>query len=217
LGDLHQFVFFRSGDASLLLSYDCVPAHIRPHFQEKIMQVQRKETEAAMQADADLARNIIMDSMLAGPFFGGAGAVLNISSSSSSSTQQQQQPLLLDGGGRGRRAGGRGYSFHIVERLPPAAAASSSPPSSSSGRTLAMNNMTTPATAATSRSITTLLPVHLVVYLYDNSSPSPVDADERHRHISTLEFPMLRIDDTTHAMRERQVLTILPKIIAVLT
>jgi hypothetical protein len=214
LGDLHQFVFFRSGDASLLLSYDCVPAHIRPHFQEKIMQVQRKETEAAMQADADLARNIIMDSMLAGPFFGGAGAVLNISSSSSSSTQQQQS-LLLDGGERGRRAGGRGYSFHIIERLPPAAAASS-PPSSSSGRTLAMN-MTTPATAATSRSITTLLPVHLVVYLYDNSSPSPVDADERHRHISTLEFPMLRIDDTTHAMRERQVLTILPKIIAVLT
>lgn len=116
------------------------------------------------QSDADLANSIMLESMLAGPTYGGAGALLAMAATS-------------------RERGGR-VTFEIIHPAPPETAAVDTP------RPAAGNGLPPP--------------VHLVAYLYARSNP-PSSEEAQHRHLTTLEFLLLSVDDATYSMRERQV------------
>ena len=185
-------------------------------MQEKIQSVRAKDAEAMLEADAELARSIIMESMLTSPYFGGAGAVLSIvatpillSSSSSSGV-----PGAATGAGSTTdqslhnhlreidEATPPRYSFQIVEQQQQQHNNNNSNHSSSSSSMAAQ---------AIVDFVHNQLPVHLVVYLYAAAPPaaSNNNSSGRRRHITTLEFLMLSVDDFTYAMRERQVMMML--------
>jgi hypothetical protein len=237
-GDADPFIFCRSGNNKLLLSFDCVPLHLRAIFQQKIYSVRRKDAEAIIEADAELARSIIMDSMLAAPFFGGAGAVLSITTTSGSASsssrpsteaaaqhrhqqqqrQRRQQPIVHNDNGDAPIViedsddvtmndhnsdedddnSAASYTFHVVHNRIVQQQPNSRPPSSED-QVVHQQQGIMPAM--------TMTPVHLVVYLYGATAAALP------RHITTLEFPLLNVDNITYIMRERQVLFLPPSLL----
>ncbi len=60
-------------------------------WQEKIQSIHANEVEATNHDDTELVRAIVVESLLSGPHFGGAGAVLAISATS----EVLHNPLVL--------------------------------------------------------------------------------------------------------------------------